>query len=391
MAVSGASPTAPPDPSSLLTPILPALTAAAVSTEPAIGVLPLLSPILRQRVQFLSASSSDPWLRLLCYDSSKAHQLVDLVSSSAATAALEPHPVSGEVEIDWDYDAQRRYRRVDSETLQALFVLLEIGFAFQLVYCVNDPDGGDGWRVGEVTVADKSAPFEAFGGASSIAEAERQFEDKKKGQQAHTNGPVSANAHKEQEEQEEDDDDDYWAQYDATPGRTPAQKHSPAPRAAASGAAPAISARDMAAEEKDYFAQYDNVQPAMDNHDPDEEAEQAHLAPALGLGAQAHAHAQAQQQQQQQPNGLSVPASGSDESLLHPRPESSASSNGSQMVARLEEEAGRQGQSEFGVKQHISRSIRSLFMLSRASGIEREEFERLVQTELDVLGMMEDG
>ena len=87
--------------------------------------------------------------------------------------------------------------------------------------------------------------------------------------------------------------------------------------------------------------------------------------------------------QQQKKNGIA-------ESLLHPRPESSASSNSSQLVARLEEEAGRQGQSEFGVKQHISRSVRSLFMLSRASGIEREEFERLVKTELDVLGMMED-
>jgi hypothetical protein len=60
-------------------------------------------------------------------------------------------------------------------------------------------------------------------------------------------------------------------------------------------------------------------------------------------------------------------------------------------VAKLEESAGKQEQSEFGVKQHISRSIRSLFLLSRAAGIDRQEFERMVRTELDVLGMVEDG
>jgi hypothetical protein len=59
-------------------------------------------------------------------------------------------------------------------------------------------------------------------------------------------------------------------------------------------------------------------------------------------------------------------------------------------VAKLEESAEKRDQSEFGVKQHISRSIRSLFLLSRASGIDREEFERMVRTELDVLGMHEE-
>jgi hypothetical protein len=40
--------------------------------------------------------------------------------------------------------------------------------------------------------------------------------------------------------------------------------------------------------------------------------------------------------------------------------------------------------------QHVSRSIRSLFLLSRASGIDRHEFENLVRAELDILGMVED-
>ena len=368
----------PPNPPTLLTPLLPALTAAAASTVPADAILPLLSPILRQRVQFLSASSSDPWLRLLCYDSSKARALSDIATSGS----LEPHPVSGEVEIDWDYDAQTRYRRVDSETLQALVVLGELGLGFQLVWCVGDPDGGDGWRIGEVTVADKE-PFAAFGGQPTMAQAEKDFEAKKGAKTQTNGGHLAVNGTKPVEEvQEEDDDDDYWAQYDATPGRgrTPAQKASPAPRSIAGGQPPTKT------EEDNYFAQYDDVQPAMDNHDPDEEAAAAQLSPQqppLGLGAGAGSNPQAPK---------------FDEAILHPRPESSASSNGEDTVAKLEAEAGkledkagRQEQNEFGVRQHVSRSIRSLFMLSRASGIEREEFERLVKRELDVLGMMEES
>lgn len=52
--------------------------------------------------------------------------------------------------------------------------------------------------------------------------------------------------------------------------------------------------------------------------------------------------------------------------------------------------AEKRDQGEFGVKQHVSRSVKSLYMLARASGIDRQEFERLVRTELDMLGLMEE-
>ncbi|KAJ6445863.1 anaphase-promoting complex subunit 2 [Purpureocillium lavendulum] len=397
-----------PDHNSLLTPLLPALPAAAASTQPATKVLPLLSPILRQRVQLLAASpsesSAEPWLRLLCYDTSKAARLAELVRSPA----LEPHPVSGEVEVDWDYDAETQFRRVDEETLQALVVLTELGIAFRLVYCVNDQEGGgDGWRVGEVTVADKPSPFFEFGGVSSIAEAERQFKEGKTAR-IQLNGGVSST--KSAVEEDDDDDDDYWGRYDATPARTPAgDKRSPAPGAAGAssasrnGGAPSNPFRPASAEDE-YFAQYDQVQPAMDNHDPDEEAAAAHLMPPLGMGEAsgggggggilAHPRPSEPSQRSGLLPGNPGDGSGGDAAaaaeLLHPRPDSSASSNGSHNVARLEESAGKREASEFGVKQHVSRSIRSLYMLSRASGIDRDEFERIVKTELDVLGMMAD-
>ncbi|KAM4059688.1 hypothetical protein HRG_002683 [Hirsutella rhossiliensis] len=373
---------APPDQAGLLAPLLPALPAAAASAQPAVKLLPLLSPILRQRVQLLSESSSEPWLRLLCYDAAKAVKLADIVRGPS----LEPHPVSGEVEVDWGYDAHTRYRRLDRETLQALVALPELGIAFQLVYCVGDHEGGgDGWRIGEVTVADKPSPFSRFGGASTIVEAERHFQD---GQgnggsnsqtkatltsQQHDNGPATA---------QDDDDDDYWGRYDATPARTPAVTRSPGPCAVPSSRS--TDPYRPASTEDDYFAQYDQVQPAMDNHDPDEEAQNAHLVPPLGLGS---AQSSGLPGQGPDTTATSKPMSAD---IIHPRPESSASSNGSYNVARLEETAGKQEQNEFGVKQHVSRSIRSLYMLARTSGIAREEFARLVTTELAVLGIMEE-
>lgn len=397
----------PPNLHERLAPILSAIPPAAASPHPAEGVLPFLSPILRQRVNILSSSSTDPWLRLLCYDVSKSAQL----TSIAASGALEPHPVSGEVEIDWDYDAQTRYRRLDNETLQALVVLSEIGLAFQLVYCINDAEGGgDGWRVGELTPADKSSPFAKFGGETSIADAERQFKDAAAAPPA-TSLAVSAPA-VSADIMDEDDDDGYWAQYDATPAnRTPADNRSPAP--AANGGAPASYSNGASSslrrdndDDDDYYAQYDDVQPAMDNYDPDEADAAAEVSPPLGFGLppsssttsnilapapiplSAAAVAAAAASSSSPPGDTSYLAAAA--ALAHPRPESSASSNGSQTVARLEATAGMKEQSEFGVKQHVSRSIRSLFLLSRASGIDREEFSRLVQTEMDLLSLSDE-
>lgn len=365
---------APPDAPGLLAPFLPALPAAAVSTEPAIAVLPLLSPILRQRVQLLSPSSTEPWLRLLCYDISKAAKLSETVQNGS----LEPHPVSGEVEVDWDYDAETRFRRLDEETIQALVVLAELGLAFQLVYCVNDAEGGgDGWRVGEVTIADKSSPFAQFGGAATVAQAEQQFTD---GQTRKTTPSINVAAPDTNgvaAEQDEDEDDGYWDRYDATPARTPARTPNLK--------TPPVPASLGADVEDDYYAQYDDVQPAMDNHDPDEEMPEQHAPPPLGLGAATNGHITDKPEV-----SLDDVRAATTAGLLHPRPESSASSNGSHTVARLEATAGKQEQNEFGVKQHVSRSIRSLYMLAKASGIDRAEFEQLVQTELDVLGMLED-
>jgi hypothetical protein len=294
---------------------------------------------------------------------------------------------------------KRVFRRLDEETLEALVAVGELELAFRLVYCAADEDG-EGWKVGEVTVPDTPSPFSSFGGVSTIAEAERQFKESNQTKET----PTSAydaflrppNIHTAKELEEEEDDADYWARYDATPGaKTPATKRSPAPQTTQTW---------NASNEDDYYARYDDVQPAMDNHDPDEEVD-VDVSPPLGLASKPmHAAQNEPSDGEVAENGIqgswmltdpprsSSPHSknGDESNIIHPcpRPASSAGSNAS--IEKLEAAAARQEQNDFGVKQHVSRSIKSLFLLSRASGIDREEFERMVKTELDMLGLMED-
>ncbi|CAI4216595.1 unnamed protein product [Parascedosporium putredinis] len=323
----------------LLGPLLPALPTAALSAQPATAVLPLLSPILRQRVQIFSSTSTEPWLKLLCYDTAKAAKLQEVVQGGG----LDPHPVSGEVEVDWELDSECRYRRLDQETLQAFLALPSLQLGFQLVYCVGDKDGGgDGWRVGELTAVDGFSPFASFDGEVSISAAEKKYNDT----QVQKSSSLS---------------------------------RSPAPQSLQSSTTYGTST----AAEDAYFAQYDDVQPAMDNHDPDEERNIEALGPSLGLE-----HVSTSSTQESLETATELNESTGAWTLAEPD-RSSPTYNDVHLALAHPETAERQVQSEFGVKQHVSRSIRSLFLLSRASGIDREEFESMVRTELDLLGMME--
>lgn len=363
----------------LLSPLLASLPAAAVSSEPPLALLPLLSPILRQRVQLLSGASPDPWLQLLCYHSTTGPKLEKAVRHDR----LEPHPVSGEVEVDWEDEVEVRYRRVDEETLQAVVSFSELGLSVRLVWCVNDEaGGGDGWRIGEVGVLDNT---EASWGAASVAAAEDIFETT-------THGGTGAGGSLLMPDDDEDDDDDYWAQYDKTPGGG----GTPAPKEDSSRPAP-MTATAPTTDEDSYYARYGSVQPAMDNHDPDEAKQNGEVESSLGRDeitrelqntlAPAH-HAEESDAAWTEPppymNGISQL-----DGLVQPRPHSSAGSSGSETVEKLERQVAGTEQIETGIKQHIGTSIKSLWRLARVSGIERAEFERLVRTELVCLEMMD--
>ena len=318
-----------PDPRSLLLPILACLPTAFLSPRPPPALLPLLSPILRQRVHLLSATSgtslpnrhqtapnnTSTWLNLLTWSTSRAAHLSEAVEN----LHLEAHPVSGELELFGDGDEEDGevgkvwYRRLDAETLQARCSVREHGIAVVWVWCRNDsggtglealqggdpgaPEPRDAWKVAEVLAVldadeDREQWYESMWEADE-ASGRYSMRDEDEGQtlrNAHPeNGqhpppdPVptftltttAANARTDVD----DDDDDYWASYDRTPIRTPlATKPTPTPGQTS-------SSHHRTTSEQAYFARYGaEVQPALDAHDPDEEADSSAFESTLRGG-----------------------------------------------------------------------------------------------------------
>ena len=338
-----------------------------------------------------SASRSDGWLPLLSWDAQRASKLLPIVEQMH----FEPHPVSGEIELDEVRPA--KYRRLDEETLHSKLEVEQFELLPLYMWCENDEHGGSG-------------------AGCTLAEF-RTMEDEDDGTEwydtileANEAGPVQAapipgiqeNGGRGAQAQE-DDDDAYWAAYDRTPGRTPAQKQSPAPAALTSTAG---GPRQRSQSELDYYARYGTeVQPAMDSHDPDEdnpeigdstlkgdsllsrepEPQQEHLDPNRPLS---------------RPNGTSLfpadlPPVPPPQTVEAPRPISPTSSNGSSSIERLEERAAEMSEAQapdraqLAIQQHISTDIKSLFRLAKSAGMERRDFERLVKRELEVLQLLE--
>lgn len=305
---------------------------------------------------------------------------------------FEPHPVSGEIELPDEMPVT--YKRIDEETLQARIVLPDYCLSAIYVWCPDDEQGGGpGWRVGEVlprggAVEDEGSVWSVSIGEANTISKERLMEDALRA--AEKDEQIKQHRRGGQEKEEEDDDAAYWAQYDATPGETPASK-TPAPNPISS------LEQNRNASETSYFSQYGDVQPAMDNHDPAEE--QPELGPSSLNGDLLASLLQRQidpsesaGQQQRQPvrkNGYPPGTAANDESAMslnHPRP-SSDSSASSDAIAKLEQEAESQSSCEMGVKQHIGSNIKSLFRLAKSTGISRTEFQSLVQMELELLNV----
>ncbi|KAF4761217.1 hypothetical protein HAV15_007949 [Penicillium sp. str.  len=369
----------PPETRELLPPLLACLPLAFVSPRAPPALLPLLSPILRQRVGVLSSlstSSTESWLQLLCWDAGKAERLQRVIDG----ATFEPHPVSGEIELPDELPVT--YKRIDDETLKAQVPLPEYSLMVVYLWCPTDEEGGGrGWRVAELLPREGPAE-DGDTWASSISEANVQAKD-----QVLTETLKAAEEEKAQEnsmENDDDDDDDYWAQYDSTPGAK-----TPAPHAGSSKPGPS------GLSEQSYFSQYGDVQPAMDNHDPTEE--QPEVGPS-SLNGDMLANLLRRQvngvnaEDEPRTNGYSpdhIPSDKAAQDLSHPRP-ASASSGSSEAIAKLEHEAESQSTYEVGVKQHIGTSIKSLFRLAKATGMPRAEFQTLVSMELELLNVTDE-
>ncbi|KAI9694353.1 MAG: hypothetical protein M1820_009001 [Bogoriella megaspora] len=386
----------PPDPRSLLPPLLACLPTAFVSSRPPPDFLPLLSPILRQRLQLLAGdapTASGSWLPLLCWDPRQGAQLPDVIEG----IQLEPHPVSGEIELGDIKPA--KYRRTDTETLHAQLILDDYGLSAVYLWCMGDESaGGHAWRLAELRILNEQDV--AVQWTDSIAEANENFRNQNFVEALQdwvprqSNGNYNGIAHQPSNQEDNDDDDDYWNSYDRTPGRTPL-KRSPAPTAPNAS----ITDRKRSTSELDYYARYETeVQPALDAHDPSEAASEQHESTLNGNVLSIGQEDYKPQLQSVLPNGNSTAdtptspyrtrstSNQTDDNVSQPRPISPPSPG---HVARLEESASSHSQAEVGIRQHISSETKNLFRLARSAGIDRAEFTQIMNREIESLAMLD--
>jgi hypothetical protein len=358
----------PPDPQGLLPPILACLPTAFASRRPPPALLPLVSPILRQRLQ-LNLDPHESWLRLLCWDPNQAEVLKEQVEN----ATFEPHPVSGEIEIG-DVEAVT-YKRLDEETLRAQLQLSEWPFTPVFLWCTGG-EGGNAWKLAEIL----PSPETDESWSSTIQHANetssaRIVDEALRAADARP-GPSASNL-----SAPKNDEDDYWAMYDETPGRTPMRKPSVQPGAGGSS-------------EDDYYARYNDVQPAMDNHDPDEEMQDGMETTLNGHALETVPSMPTERSRSPPPYEDQSPReadNGNEKNveMQQPIPTSPSSRGGSDTIARLEDTAERFNASEVGIRQHISTSMKSMYRLAKSAGIDREEFDRLVNRELEALSIFD--
>lgn len=371
-----------PDTQSLLPPLLACLPTSFASSKPPPALLSLLSPILRQRLEVgtFQSSAHDSWLRLLCWDSSKAERLKEVVENSN----FEPHPVSGELEVG---DVERLcYKRFDAETLKAQIPLTDWDLTALYLWCTGSQEGNS-WKLAELLPYDSDLSQDrSWNDSPAEANAKMPLMRQGTAQSIRTqlNGGGRSLSVPGQGLDAAEDDDDYWGQYDRSGGQTPARKASVNPQGATS--------------EADYFAQYGNVQPAMDSYDPDEHHEEIGQSTLTGNHIQHTTNGQnhdrlesdvpAQRAMFDGLDGLDTEQDRGME-MSQPVPSSPSSRAGSDMVARLEERADAYSSSEIAIKQHISYSVKSIYRLAKGAGISRQEFEDMLQRELETLSILD--
>ena len=329
---------------------------------------------------------SDGWLPLLQWDAQRASRIAEKVEG----LNLEPHPVSGELELQDVNTIQ--YRRLDAETLQARLDVEEFELLPVYVWCDSDDEGGgSGWKLAELRAMEDGEDGTQW--FHTTSEATQEFEKQRPAQRSASNGHLGV-----PQAREEDDDDDYWASYDRTPSQTPAHP-SPAPPQPSS--MPRANPQNPSSAEQEYYARYGTeVQPALDSHDPDEEHAETGTSTLNGDSLLGSSNGRPESR----PTGRSLYAADPHDSATtsisvlntslkptveSPRPRSPSSSASSRSVERLEQKAATMTSAEVGVKQFVSTEVKSLFRLARSVGIDRQEFERMVRTELDVLTLLE--
>ena len=297
--------------------------------------------------------------------------------------AFELHPVSGEIDYG-DVEAVR-YRRLDEETLQARMVLIDLGLLLIYLWCDGDQEGGgNGWRVSEVRPLEGEIENSTIDWSPSISMAdegasERMMNDALRHGEENSIKQGSTNGIPVMQEQQ-DDDEDYWASYDKSPG--PGAK---------SVARPTYE-RTRTTSEDEYFARYSEVQPEMDNDDPSEDHEQFR-EPTLDGNRIVPATRQTVESATYGPHSNTDPLDNSANPTFDPdlhQPTASSPVIRPNTLVQLEEHASSRSMTEIAIGHHVSTTMKSLYRLCRSSGIDSEEFHRMIHNEMETLSMMED-
>lgn len=376
------------DARALVLPLLACLSTASVSPQPPPALLPLLSPILAQRVQLLSddPGRADSWLRLLCWDDAAARRLSAVVES----LSLEPHPVSGEVEFK--HEKPVMYRRVDQDTFQAKIVLEEPRLDIVCIWCSGPKEEIPGWRIGELWPRKETNHTDmgwcgtvdlAESAASSHATAEKTTFEQRLGPEARASEPLG--------EPIDQGEADYWRQYDNLNGADD-NESLPDPSSARGTAGHLPATSDDA-----FYARYNEVQPALDDpnnatwHDrmndsiPDSKEPTEVLAANVKSDLDPDTVAALKFPYEAAGLMANLPESyvPYQAQLLSPLPQEPPSTNVA--TKKPEEMEASLLTVQRGVKQFIDRTLQNLQQLAKDAGIGSTEFKKLVQNELEQL------
>lgn len=274
-----------------------------------------------------------------------------------STHDFSPHPCSGEIEVG--FTEFHGLRRVDEETLKASVELSELGIVVEYVWVDQDKEDGeeDAWKIIDVHTAAGGKEEHWY---STIKAAEEAFALERRSTDAPNKTPAVSSAADDAGE-----DDDYWNMYD---NRSSAQT-------------PAVSHPDVPTEESYFERYYGDREQAEEDTEAESSLEmssrlQTATARSSGTGASVASTP---------PTAFST---GSNHIHESPRPRSS-DSHAQQKIAKMEEDASRTIDSEVAIKQHIATSLKSLYRLSQAAGMDRAEFVDIIETELSVLSMLD--
>lgn len=336
-----------PDPNHLIPPLLACLPLAFTSSRPPPALLSLVTPIIRQRLQVLgNSSSSQHWLSRLCWGQTNAEKLQEIVERGT----FEPHPSSGEIELGEIYPTT--FKRFDENTLHAQLLLKDWDLVAIYLWCVEGA-ASSSWKLAELLPYDTSTQYESrwvpsIDLANALAASEsmsaRNHED---------------STSRERNTSQPSEDDDYWARY---------AKMSTETSDNADGWPLSNGATSPPRDTKgNHYDRYSQVQPMMDSHDPYEQS-------AEGIDSSIQGDVLDGMLQQLQMGRVPPPPP---ESVS-----SRASSVGPGIVGRLERKADDQSSARVAVRQHIASSMKSLYRLAMTTGMERDEFNDLVEREL---------